>query len=470
MGHRGRYGWRWVDRCAYDLLQSCATFPSPLFTGDCVGEPTQTPPSRLRFSCSSSLRGSSLQILSCYQTGSGNARFSPTAFVYFNTPATVSTFTCPAGYLDITGGVPVLQSCASWCIAQPGYSDGACNCACQLAGTYPKVSLNAFMSNDPNGVSLNWDGLEWDNAANLGEAVRLARSSGAVALEYFSSDVNSNAHVRWYNEFNLGFGQLMKDTSNLSSMTIVVEFAAGIGGVQESGSPSPSPSATAMIPCPLGQYHSTPATCANCSAGRYGVTTGLVTPSCSGPCSPGRYGLFAGATSSSCSGPCSAGYACPAGSTTPTAVLCGPGTYSVDGAGVCSSCAAGFYCAGFGFTTGTPSNAKCVSGFACPPGSANGTTVRCAAGHFCPPGTPSATAYSCISSNASLVAWDSSASLLGTRLVASLAAAVSPLGALLLTGNANGGDGDCNAAATRLPAVLLDIGYSFVTLGDVNGS
>ena len=45
-----------------------------------------------------------------------------------------------------------------------------------------------------------------------------------------------------------------------------------------------------------------------------------------------------GDTSPACSGPCAAGYACAAGTTSATAVLCGPGRYAGPGASACAVC------------------------------------------------------------------------------------------------------------------------------------
>jgi hypothetical protein len=59
-----------------------------------------------------------------------------------------------------------------------------------------------------------------------------------------------------------------------------------------------------------------------------------------GPCDAGRYGTE-GQTSSTCTGTCSAGYACPAGSTSATQVICPAGQHSPVGASACSACAAG---------------------------------------------------------------------------------------------------------------------------------
>ena len=69
----------------------------------------------------------------------------------------------------------------------------------------------------------------------------------------------------------------------------------------------------------------------------------------SGPCDAGRYGTE-GQTSSTCTGTCSAGYACLAGSTSATQVICPAGQFSLAGAALCSPCNLGAYGASDGQT------------------------------------------------------------------------------------------------------------------------
>jgi hypothetical protein len=107
-----------------------------------------------------------------------------------------------------------------------------------------------------------------------------------------------------------------------------------------------------------------------------------------------------GALNVNCTGACSAGYACPAGSVSPTALLCTAGTYSPPGSGACLPCPSGVYgtanatavasctapCpAGRYGTPGASSPActgPCSSGFLCPAGSSNATAVPCPAGKY----------------------------------------------------------------------------------------
>ena len=119
----------------------------------------------------------------------------------------------------------------------------------------------------------------------------------------------------------------------------------GCNGACTAGYTCPAGSTNSTVgACPIGRYSIAGSTvCSNCSAGYFGTQPALPTASCSGPCSPGRYGADTGMTSPNCSGVCLAGYACPAGSTSLTAVPCLAGTYSDVGQGACTACAAGLY-------------------------------------------------------------------------------------------------------------------------------
>jgi hypothetical protein len=90
------------------------------------------------------------------------------------------------------------------------------------------------------------------------------------------------------------------------------------------------PGSGGMVPCTL------------CPAGRFNNES--MQTSCS-PCPGGRYGSVVGATNSTsgCGGTCVSGYACPAGSSTPTAVPCPAGYFSGPGASVCNGCPAGTF-------------------------------------------------------------------------------------------------------------------------------
>jgi hypothetical protein len=80
------------------------------------------------------------------------------------------------------------------------------------------------------------------------------------------------------------------------------------------------------------------ASCSDCSAG-YACGAGSTSPTpAANACPPGRFSI-AGATS--CSN-CTAGYVCPtAASTTPLLVPCDSGQYSLSGAAACTNCSAG---------------------------------------------------------------------------------------------------------------------------------
>ena len=169
-------------------------------------------------------------------------------------------------------------------------------------------------------------------------------------------------------------------------------------------------------PGPPGRY-STPGSdgCLQCPAGTYGALWRLENASCSGPCNGGAYGNDTGLTVPSCSGSCAAGYACPPGSTSPTAVVCPVGQYSLVGAAQCVECVAGQYGSVQGLTIVGCSGlcapgrygdiggqalpncvGSCTAGFICPAGSTNGTVSPCDVGTYsltgaascseCPPG------------------------------------------------------------------------------------
>ncbi len=141
--------------------------------------------------------------------------------------------------------------------------------------------------------------------------------------------------------------------------------------------------------------HSSPSCTGACSAG-YACGPGSTNDKVAA-CTPGRYstagaasctecapGLFGGASAlatASCSGNCTAGYACGPGSTNATALMCGPGSYSYSGAGVCTPCPVGRFGGSMGLTNGSCSG-PCSAGYACPSGSTNSTPVQCAPGTF----------------------------------------------------------------------------------------
>ncbi len=78
----------------------------------------------------------------------------------------------------------------------------------------------------------------------------------------------------------------------------------------------------------------------------------------SGVFSAGNYGSATTLTSATCTAPCSAGFYCPSGSTSATQAVCGAGTYSLAGAGLCTPCTLGQYQA----ATGQSTCALCAAG------------------------------------------------------------------------------------------------------------
>jgi hypothetical protein len=124
-------------------------------------------------------------------------------------------------------------------------------------------------------------------------------------------------------------------------------------------------------------------------------------------CAAGRWGAAPALPTADCNGTCTAGYACAAGSTSPTAVACGAGRYSLAGAGACSECPPGRFgstqalatadCSGlcpagrYGSLPGLTSaycEGACVAGYTCLAGSLNGTAMPCPAGQYSLSGAP----------------------------------------------------------------------------------
>jgi hypothetical protein len=119
------------------------------------------------------------------------------------------------------------------------------------------------------------------------------------------------------------------------------------------------PQSSAPILCPPGTYSTASASfCTQCPAGSFGAAPGL--------------------GSSACSGPCAAGYACPPGSNTSTAIQCGVDSYSTGGAAACIPCPSGLYASGTGLSTSCTDT--CPGGYSCPGGS--GAPIPCPPGTF----------------------------------------------------------------------------------------
>ncbi len=143
--------------------------------------------------------------------------------------------------------------------------------------------------------------------------------------------------------------------------------------------------------CPVGQFSNPGAsTCSGCAAGQYGATAAMNTSGCTAACPAGTFGSASGLSTSACSGNCTAGYACPAGSTSATAVQCPPGTYSVVAASSCELCPEGR----FGASAALPSSAcsgACTAGYFCLAGSASSTQGTCPPGQYSIAGAASCT-------------------------------------------------------------------------------
>ena len=189
---------------------------------------------------------------------------------------------------------------------------------------------------------------------------------------------------------------------------------------------------------------------------RFGSATGDINSSCSGQCAPGRFGNTTAMVNANCSGPCAPGFACPAGSTNATAVVCPPGQYSLGGAPMCSLCAAGSFCPLAGSTS--PAVVTCPYGYACGPGSSNGTSLPCGIGYFCPIGTANATSNKCYASAAVASAWwrhGSGGLALPDQPPRYTMVSATPLGTVLMAGSGNGTDASCNDTLLRLPSAMV---------------
>jgi hypothetical protein len=146
--------------------------------------------------------------------------------------------------------------------------------------------------------------------------------------------------------------------------------------------PAGSVNATVVL-CPAGTFSAGGAgSCTPCPAGVYGALSGLTSAACTAPCRPGSFGSAPSQTSPVCDGNCTAGYACAAGSTSPTTFLCPTGRYSTAGMGSCLACPAGTYGDSVGLTSSACSG-PCAEGYVCPPGSNSSTPVlSCPVGRY----------------------------------------------------------------------------------------
>jgi hypothetical protein len=298
------------------------------------------------------------------------------------------TAPCPAGLFGAVGARLTNASCSGSC--SPGY-------AC------PAGSTNATAALCPRGAYS-------EAGAPVCSPCPLGRYGGAPGLTSASCTGPCRAGR---------YGALLgMETSDCTG-------ACNPGFFCPVGSETPS-----VGQCGVGTYSGWGSgSCSECPAGRFGAETMMETANCSGPCPAGVFGETSGLTSRTCSGNCSAGYACPAGSTNATAVLCPPGAYSQPGSGSCALCVAGTY--GLSWGEALPGcSGNCSAGYSCPPGSTNATALLCtfgtyslagvcipcprgtfgaaeglstpacsgpcAAGYFCPEGSTNATAVRCL--------------------------------------------------------------------------
>jgi len=169
------------------------------------------------------------------------------------------------------------------------------------------------------------------------------------------------------------------------------QFTSGSSGSGSSSgsSGSSSGSSNGCLPCPQGTscINKGTVTPMPCPAGTYSATLGLKVP-CT-PVAQGYYLEGTGNRAESTRKECSAGYYCPGGTGAP--VTCPTGSYCPEVLlANATLCPAGSY----GSTTGLQSatcTGRCDAGYLCPPGSSSSTAIACPEGYYCPAGTGTAT-------------------------------------------------------------------------------
>jgi hypothetical protein len=263
-----------------------------------------------------------------------------------STNATVST--CPAGQFSNSGASTCSMCAAGRFGATNVMNTSACSGVCTAGYACPAGSTNATVSVCPAGqYSMSGAGSCTMCAAGRFGALPLMADASCTAACPAGT-----------------FGS----TSGLSTPACSGNCTAGYA--------CPAGSITPAV-CLPGQYSAAgTGACSDCAAGRYGNTTGLTTEACTAACAAGFFGGAAGLTTSSCSGSCRAGYACAAGSTNSTASICPAGTFSLTGSSACTGCAAGRFGATSGVSVAACSG-NCTAGFACPAGSTSPTALVC---------------------------------------------------------------------------------------------
>eukprot|EP00520_Triparma_pacifica_P015211 CAMPEP_0118636590 /NCGR_PEP_ID=MMETSP0785-20121206/2709_1 /TAXON_ID=91992 /ORGANISM="Bolidomonas pacifica, Strain CCMP 1866" /LENGTH=657 /DNA_ID=CAMNT_0006527737 /DNA_START=414 /DNA_END=2383 /DNA_ORIENTATION=+ len=120
--------------------------------------------------------------------------------------------------------------------------------------------------------------------------------------------------------------------------------------------------------------------CTICGEGKYSNYSGSA--HCT-PCPSGRYGASEGLTESACTGPCAEGFACDAGSVSPSGG-CPLGHWLDDE--VCTNCPAGRFGNEHRLRTSKCSG-PCLENWFCPEGSTNKTQEACPVHRYCASGT-----------------------------------------------------------------------------------
>jgi len=133
-------------------------------------------------------------------------------------------------------------------------------------------------------------------------------------------------------------------------------------------------------PCPAGTYASScgSVSCSNCMAGTWSSEGNAI---CNGFCWAGRYGNSSTSVSPNCAGPCTAGYFCPNGSSSSTALECGSvGVYCPEGSAFPVVAQNGYFTIGGNDMQTQTSLQICDSGYFC----VGGIRTECSAGTYSP--------------------------------------------------------------------------------------
>jgi hypothetical protein len=323
-------------------------------------------------------------------------------------PGDVPQYQCSPGQYSIASSPVCLPCPAGKYGASSGQSSSACSGACSApAGSACMAgSTSAVGTVCPAGRYKSTAGATSCTLCNVGKWGGTANGTSAGAC-----GGTCLAQPGWacLAGSSSSFGtQCPPGTYSLQAATVCTACPAGTFGSSASMTwPACSGNCSAGYACPAG---STNATAVRCSVGTYSLGGAGVCSACppgftcaGGPaapvqcsllgmyaapgvgncymCPPGVYAATTALTSAACSGNCTAGYACPSGSTSPMAITCQPGQYSLAGASQCTPCPAGV----FGATAALSSAAcsgNCTAGYACGAGSVSSMALGCTPGKY----------------------------------------------------------------------------------------